>query len=126
MIEATLGIVKDGMKILDVPYAFMRWTSEIIPNRYWIGEFTESPTNTEDGYENYTIILTGTTNDLWSVLMEDREKIKDYFTKISGLRMITGAGAVVIFYDNAFPVPTGDANLKRMQINLQVKTWKGM
>ena len=126
MIEKALGIVNDELKHIDVPYEFMRWTSTIIPDRYWIGEFTEITTNTEDGYEEATLILTGTTKDSWSLLMQDRAKIKDHFPTISGLRKIVDNGVVVIFYENCFPVPTGEANLKRIQINLQIKAWKGM
>ena len=125
MIEKALGIVHDELKKIDVPYEFMRWTS-LVKDRYWIGEFTETPTDTEDGYEETTLILTGTTKDNWAVLMQDRAKIKDHFPKIGGFRIPTENGVVVIFYDNAFPVPTGEANLKRIQINLQIKAWKGM
>lgn len=126
MIEAALGITTNEMKIIDVPYEFMRWTSENTPNRYWVGEYTEVPTDTEDGYEEATLILTGTTKELWSVLIQDRAKIKDHFPSIYGLRKTIGDGVVVIFYENSFPVPTEDANLKRIQVNLRIKAWKGM
>ena len=126
MIETALGITKDELKNIDVPYEFMRWTSNTMPNRYWVGEYSETPFNTEDGYEEGTLILTGTTQDSWARLMQDRAKIKDHFPNINGLRISTEKGTVVIFYDNSFPVPTGDANLKRVQVNLQIKAWKGM
>ena len=126
MIEAALGILTDELKIINIPYAFMRWTSNTVPNRYWIGEYMETTTDTEDGYEEGTLILTGTTKELWGVLMEDRVKIKDHFPSIGGLRMSTGGGTVVIFYENSTPVPTEDANLKRIQVNLKIKAWKGM
>lgn len=125
MIEKALGIAKDELKNIDVPYEFMRWTSTV-EDRYWVGEFTETPTDTEDGYEEGTLILTGTTRSSWLALMQDREKIKDHFPTISGFRKTTDKGVVVIFYDNALPVPTGEADLKRIQINLQIKAWKGM
>lgn len=125
MIETALGIVNVELKKIGVPYEFMRWTSTA-KDRYWVGEYSETPTDTEDGYEEGTLILTGTTKDLWSVLMNDRAMIKDHFSKIGGLRKPTNAGTVVIFYDNSFPVPTGEADLKRLQVNLQIKAWKGM
>lgn len=125
MIETALGITNTELKKIGVPYEFMRWTSHV-KDRYWVGEYSETPTDTEDGYEEGTLILTGTTKNLWSVLMQDRAKIKDHFSKIGGLRTSTNKGTVVIFYDNSFPVPTGEADLKRIQINLQIKAWKGM
>jgi hypothetical protein len=59
-------------------------------------------------------------------LMQDRAKIKDQFPKEGGLRIPTDNGVVVFFYDNSFPVDTGEADLKRIQINLHIKMWKGM
>ena len=126
MIETALGITKDELNNIGVLYEFMRWTSTVVPDCYWVGEYSEIVTDTEDGYEEGTLILTGTTKDNWSRLMQDRAKIADHFPSIYGLRKSTEKGTVVIFYNNSFPVPTGDANLKRYQVNLQVKTWKGI
>lgn len=125
MIEKVLGVINTELHSLDVPYEFMRW-SKSVEDRYWVGEFNETPTDSEDGYEEATLILTGTTNGLWSVLLQDREKIEDHFPTVYGLRVTTDKGTVVIFYDNALPVPTGEANLKRLQVNLKIKAWKGM
>lgn len=125
MIETALGVVHTELHSIDVPYEFMRWTSTDT-DIYWVGEYAESPTDKEDGYEEGTLLLTGTTKDLWSKLMEHRAKIKDHFPNIGGLRKSTDKGTVVIFYDNSTPIPTGDANLKRMQVNLRIKMWKGM
>ena len=125
MIQKALGIITNELQNLDVPYEFMQWTSPV-EDRYWVGEFTETPTTTEDGYEQATLILTGTTRELWSVLMQDREKIKNHFPSVGGFRITTEDGAVVIFYASAFPVPTGEADLKRIQINLDIKAWKGL
>lgn len=125
MIATALGIVATELHRIGVPYEFMRWTSTV-EDRYWIGEYTETPTDTEDGYEEGTLLLTGTTRNSWSVLMQDRAKIKDQFPNISGFRKTTDKGVVVFFYDNSFPVDTGEADLKRIQINLHIKMWKGM
>lgn len=125
MIETALGIVATELNNIGVPYEFMRWTSTV-EDRYWVGEYSETSTYTEDGYEEATLILTGTTRDSWSVLMQDRAKIDDHFPNVGGLRIPTDKGVVVIFYDTSFPVPTGEADLKRIQINLQIKSWKGM
>lgn len=120
-----LGIIKDELKSIDVPYEYMRWTSAP-PDTYFIGEYSETPTDTEDGYEEYTMLLTGTTVGSWLELENYKSKIKNHFPKIEGLRKSTSEGAVVLFYENSFPVDTGEANLKRIQINLKIKQWKGM
>lgn len=125
MIKTALGIANNELNKIDVPYEFMMWTSPV-EDRYWVGEYTETPTDTEDGAEEGTLILTGTTKGLWAVLMQDVEKIKDHFPSVGGFRTATDKGVVVIFYEHSFPVPTGDANLKRLQVNLTIKSWKGI
>lgn len=125
MIETILGVIKDEMNIIDVPYAFMRWTSNTTPERYWIGEYTQTTTDTEDGYEEYNILLTGTTKNSWWEMLQDVAKIKEHFSPIGGLPKRTVKGVVVVYYDNSFPVPTGEADLKRTQVNLRIKAWKG-
>lgn len=125
MITKALGIANEKLNKIGVPYEFMRWTSTV-EDRYWVGEYMETVTDTEDGYEEGTLILTGTTKGFWSVLMQDREKIKDQFPNVSGLRVPTDNGVVVFFYDNSFTVDTGEADLKRIQINIHIKMWKGM
>lgn len=125
MIETALGIAKNELHSIDIPYEFMRWTSSV-EDRYWVGEYMETITYTEDGYEEGTLILTGTTKSSWAVLMQDRAKIKDQFPKEGGLRTSADNGVVVFFYDNSTLIETGDADLKRIQINIHIKMWKGM
>ena len=120
-----LGVIAEELKKIDVPYEFMRWTSTpTYP--YWIGEYSETAVFTEDGYKENTVTLTGTTKGAWLELEQARTKIEKHFHPICGLRKSTDEGAVLIFYENSFPVPTGEEDLKRIQINLKIKEWKGM
>lgn len=120
-----LKIFKEQMQKIDVPYEFMRWTSNV-QYPYWIGEYSDTPTDSEDGYEEGTLMLTGTTTGSWLELIEQKDKIKNHFPTVYGLRLSTDIGAVVFYYENSFPVDTGTADLKRIQVNLKVKQWKGM
>jgi hypothetical protein len=108
-----------------IPYEFMRFTDPV-DGEYWVGEYTEAVTINEDGYEESTLLLTGTTRGSWLDLEESKEKIKHLFPAAGGFRTTTDDGALCVFYENAFPVPTEEAELKRMQINLHIKQWKGM
>lgn len=120
-----LGIVHSELTGIGVPYEFMQWTSTV-NGEYWVGEWSDTPTNTEDGYEESTLLLTGTTRGTWLELEQTRAKIEQHFPRVRGLRIPTDDGAVLMFYNNSFPVPTGEADLKRIQINLLIKKWKGV
>lgn len=120
---SVLGVIATELNNIGVPYEFMRWTQPV-EYPYFIGEYTETPTMVEDGSKEGTLILTGTTTGTWLELEQIRAKIESHFHPICGLRKSTDTGAVVIFYGNSFPVDTGEADLKRIQINLEVKEWR--
>ncbi len=120
------GIIAAEMRNMGLEYDFVDWSKRTVQYPYWIGEPSSSPITTEDGYEMTTFILTGTTNGNWLELEQVRKMIQKRFHPISGLHSATDDGAVAIFYDNAFPVPTGEGTLKRIQINLQCKEWRNI
>lgn len=122
-----LKFIKEQMDILAVPYEFGEWTSNV-QYPYFVGEITEDEPTTEDGYEQSTLLLTGFnrgTNNVILGLEEIKAKIKKHFHSIHGLRATTDSGAIAVFYGGAFPVPTNEAELKKIQINLIIKEWKG-
>lgn len=122
---SVLGIIAAELNSLNIPYEFMEWTDPV-QYPYWVGEYSEVSIATEDGHEESTVILTGTTKGTWLELEQARAIIEKHFNPICGHHSSTDDGAVAIYYSNAFPVPTGEADLKRIQINLQAKEWKGM
>lgn len=114
------------MSAISIPYEFMRWTSAVVPDPYFVGEITESPVMTEDGKEESTMLLTGFSRGSYADIEKAKERIKSHFSPVYGLRGQTESGStVVVFYDNAFYVPTGEADLKKLQINLKIFLWKG-
>lgn len=122
---SVLKIVSEELDNIGVPYEFMQWTSDV-QYPYFVGEYSEVPSVTEDGYKEGTLILTGTTKGSWLELERIRANIEKHFPAVYGLRRSTDTGTVVIMYGNSFPVPTGEADLKRIQINLEFREWKGL
>lgn len=74
-----------------------------------------------DGCQEITFILDGFTRGSWLSLEKYKQKIEQNIERTAILA--SGAG-VAVFYGNASPVPTGDAELKRIQINLTIKEYK--
>lgn len=111
--------------VLNIPYELGQWTSDVT-YPYFVGEFTEEPTTTEDGYEASTLLITGFHRGEMLDLEEAKAKIKKHFDPIFGLRAKTDSGSIAVFYNGAYFVPTGEKNLKRIEINLSIKEWKGV
>lgn len=119
-----LDVIASAMSDMGLNYAFMEWKDEpAFP--FFVGEYQESPSLTEDGLQETTFILTGFSRGTWQDLEQAKEKIEKYFSKVSGKTVITEQGsAVAVFYSHSLVVPTEDAEMKRIEINLDVKEWK--
>lgn len=122
--DEVLKFISDEMKNLNVRYEFMEWTGKV-KYPYFVGEFSETDPVTEDGLEEKTIIITGFHRGKWLDLIEIQEKIKKNFPSVGGRTAVLESGSgIAVFYGNGFPVPTGELDLKKIQINLNIKLWK--
>lgn len=124
MSKAVLNAVKHAMAAVGLNYEYQEWTSDpVYP--YFTGEYQEFESLNEDGMQETSFILTGFTRGSYSDLETAREKIEKKFNPISGYKVSTDDSVVAIFYALALSnVPTGDAELKKIQINLTIKEWK--
>jgi len=119
---ATMEYVKSLLERADIRCQFMRWHSST-SEPYWTWEYMESPSMslTENGYQESTVIVRGYTRGEWLQLEEGKEKIE----KACGVTAILKDGTgVAVSYDSAMVVPTGDARLKSIKINLIIQEWK--
>ena len=125
MTKETLKIINDAMKELGLAYGFGEYSHKPVVYPYFVGEYTETESITEDGLQESTFLLTGYARGAWLVLLDARERIENYFNRVSGKTVITDSGsAVAVFYANSMIVPTADAELKRIQINLDIIEWR--
>lgn len=119
-----LSFIKSELEKINVPYEFGEWTSEV-SYPYFVGEYSESESYTEDGQEDTTFILTGFSRSSGLALEEIKGKIQAAFPPVGGNTAILENGSgIAVFYSRSFPVPTGEEGLKKIQINLSVKFWK--
>ena len=127
MTKESLQLIRKAMNSLGLQYGFGEYKGNAegqIVYPYFVGEYMETESTTEDGMQETTFILTGFSRESWEALEEAKEKIEKYFS-LSGRVGITSSGsAVAIFYAHSLIVPTGDAELKSIQINLSIKEWK--
>ena len=123
MTSEPLKLISDGMAALGLNYAFERWEDE--PKYpYFTGEYLEEESTSEDGMQQCDFILTGITRGSWLDLETAKEKIENYFYRDGRTAIASNGNAVVVSYSNSFVIPSGDAELKKIEIHLAVKEWK--
>lgn len=124
MSKNALKIISDAMDDLKITYGFGTLDGPV-SYPYFVGEYTENEPMTEDGLQEATFLLTGFSRDEWTTLEDAREAIERKFNRVSGETVMADDGsAVAIFYAGAIIVPTGNGELKSIQINLNIKEWK--
>lgn len=119
-----LKIVSDAMEALGIEYGFAEYAKTPVVYPYFVGEYTERESMTEDGLQEATFLLTGFHRGTWLELERAKEQIEKHFSQVGKVVIAEDGSAVAIFYANALIVPTGDAELKSIQVNLSVKEWK--
>lgn len=119
MSVAALKFISDTLSSLNINYQFGEWTTNPVPDPYFVGEYTEteSMTKEEDGFQETTFMLTGT-GTTWIGLETIKAIIE---SNISKTAILSNGNGIAVFYTDSLTVPTGDAELKRIQINLKSK-----
>ena len=124
MTRKALKIIDDAMEALGFEYGFGRYIKKPVVYPYWVGEYQETAPTSESGHSTTSFLLTGFHRGEWDNLETQKERIANYFNKVSGKTVMDEDGsAVAIFYANSLVLPTMDAELKRIQINLDVHEW---
>ena len=116
-----LTYINDVLTQNGINYEFMRWTTDIV-YPYFVGEFIEPEPQSEDGGHDVTFLLTGHTRGSYLELIEVKDKIENLFDQTKAI--LPNGNGVAFLYGGSTPVPTLDAELKRIEINLIIKGWK--
>lgn len=121
MTIAALKFISDALDDLNINYQFGEWSTNPVPDPYFVGEYSESEslTREEDGLQESTFMLTGTGTN-WLALEQAKASIENNISKTA---ILSSGNGIAVFYAGALMIPTGDAELKRIQINLTIKEW---
>ena len=125
MKDSTIKYFNQRMSAV-VQYAFDRWKGSVADENscYWVcSEYTElqSPDSYETGMRETSIVLRGFTRGTLMLMEQDKAKIEKSVPCTTVLDDGTG---VSIMYDYGMVVPTGDADLKSMKINMRIQEWR--
>lgn len=129
--KKVLEFIAGEMKKAGVEYHFEKNGKPKPAYPYYVGELVPTEPVNEDGMQQYSLILDGFTRKTESSsgtlfeLLEDAEKIERHFPQVGGITAVLGNQAIAVFYCSCQPVDSGEEQLKKVQVILDVKTWKG-
>nr|DAJ02495.1 MAG TPA: hypothetical protein [Caudoviricetes sp.] len=128
MTSDALKFINNTLEQAGINYELGEWTSDIV-YPYFVGDYQEVEPVSESGEDETAFRLTGFakgSGDALLALEEVKEKIRKLFNPIEGKLAATENHSVVaVFYAGASNnIPTGVAELKKIQINLAVKEWR--
>lgn len=124
--KEVLAFISTELEKAGVPYEFLQWTQPVT-YPYCVGEYNEFESPVECGEYDKTFILTGFCRGGGARLKleEMKDRIEKTFPALDGkIATLDSGSAVAIFYATSFYVPTGEAELYKIQINLSIKLWK--
>ena len=119
-----LGYMNSMFESLGIPYEFMQWNSPNVPNTYWVGEYIEAESLNEDGMEESTFILTGTTNQNFLVLESVKQTIKQHLGNEGKTAILDSGSGVAVLYVGSQNLPSVEDGVHRLQVTLKIKEWR--
>lgn len=121
MTQESLAYINTALTSAGINYEFMEWTSELV-YPYFVGEYSEPEPLNEDGMQESTFMITGTTDGTWLSLEEAKAIIERELCNKTAI--LSNGNGIAVSYSGSLVVPTGNERMKRMQINLNIKEWK--
>ena len=117
----SLKFISDTLTGAGINYEFWEWTSPV-KYPYFVGEYSESEPVNEDGMQESEVILNGFTREAYFELETAKAKIEKLFSNMTTI--LPNGNGLAIFYAGSLVVPTGDEELKKIEIHLRINEWK--
>lgn len=121
MTSAILKHINDILTSNGITYEFGE-KKPPITYPYFVGTYTDLGASDESGLYESDLTLDGFSKTDWLTLERARETIENLFAEYTTI-LGNGSG-ICISYSGCLIVPTGDSELKRIQITLNIKEWK--
>lgn len=123
MTTEALKTINARLSEAGINYHFARYNyggSPVYP--YYVGSYSETGDGQEDGSLGAALTISGWTRGDWIDLERGKAVIRGLFptTGYTAVRERTG---LAVTYARSQVIPTGDAELKRIDITLNVKEW---
>ena len=123
MTQEALAILRGAMADIHLPYALGQYRAHPLPETYFVGQWADSESFTEDGREDSTITLLGYSRTGLDALLAASRAIQARFPAY-GWTCITESGSgLAISFAGASLLTDIDGAARRISINLNIKEW---
>ena len=115
-----LAAFKRALDSLGIEGAFRVYAGNKYP--YMTYDYFETATTHEDGGTTGELLCEIWTRNTFEELIDIKEKLKNYFEQKN---ILVGNNVYHFDYVSSTPEDTGDAALKKLQVSIMTKYWKG-
>lgn len=123
MIDVLTAINSEAESI-GINYSYEENKQSPLKYPYWVGTYTLTDGQNEDGERDLTVILTGFFRGFTSLQIEqEKEKVINHFK--NGRICAVNNSVVAVYFSNSLDIPQDIDDLHKSQIYLEIKYWKG-
>ena len=115
-----LTAFKSELDSLSIESAFRLYAGDIYP--YMTYEYYETNVTHEDGGTTGELLCEIWTRNTFAELIDIKDRLKEHFKQKN---IMVGNNVYHFDYVSSTPEDTGDAELKKVQVNIITKYWKG-
>lgn len=125
MTEQALKYINDRLTEAGINYHFARYQfgGDAPEYPYAVGTYNEAEATTEDGLQETTLTLDCWTRGSWADLERVKARVKATFPPTGDTTILSTGSGVAVSYARTLTIPTGEAELKRIEITLNIKEW---
>ena len=116
-------MISDAMESLGIEYGFATYAKNPVVYPYFVGTYKENDATTEDGLQETVFTINGWTRGSWMDLERAKAKVKALFPVTGDTAIALDGSGLAVSYVRSQQLPTGEEELKRLEITLSVKEW---
>jgi len=118
--KEVLKYIGQKLNEIELPYEYYEWTGDdVYP--YFVGSYVQEQTREEDGYTHGVFTIDGWARGNILELVKYGDAIKKIFTDH---RAFMDGHFLYMNTDNIQTIPTGEEELKRINISISVDEWE--
>ena len=118
--EELLAVFKDALDKLSIESAYMVYAGDTYP--YMTYEYYETGVTHEDGGTSGELLCEIWSRGTFAELIDIKNKLKEFFKQKN---IMVGNNVYHFDYASSVPDDTGDAELKKRQVSITTRYWKG-